>query len=36
MKKEVIDGVTHVLVPEEAWNKILDVFDRIERMGEKK
>lgn len=34
MKEEIIDGVPHVLVPKDAWEKICDVFERIEQMGE--
>lgn len=34
MKEEVIDGVTHVLVPKDEWDKIWAVFDRINKLGE--
>jgi len=34
MKEEVIDGVPHVLVPKDDWEKIWDVLDRIQEIGE--
>ncbi len=34
MLEQDVDGVPHVLVPKEMWDKIWDVFDRIEEMGE--
>ncbi len=34
MLEQDVDGVPHVLVPKEMWDKIWDVFDRIEKMGE--
>ena len=30
MLEQEIDGVTHVLVPKEMWDKMWEVFDRIE------
>lgn len=34
MLEQDVDGVPHVLVPKEMWDKIWDVFDRIEEIGE--
>ena len=34
MLEEEINGVPHVLVPKELWDRIWDVFDRIENVGE--
>lgn len=34
MLEQEIDGVPHVLVPKEEWDKIWEVFDRISEMGE--
>ena len=34
MLEEEINGVPHVLVPKELWDKMWDVFDRNEKMGE--
>ena len=34
MLEQDVDGVPHVLVPKEMCDKIWDVFDRIEKMGE--
>ena len=34
MLEQDVDGVPHVLVPKEMWDKIWDVFDRIEKMGD--
>lgn len=34
MEEQLVDGVPHVLVPKDAWEKIWDVFERIEKMGE--
>ena len=34
MLEQEIDGEPYVLVPKEAWNKIEEVFDRIEKIGE--
>ena len=31
MLEEEINGVPHVLVPKELWDKMWDVFDRIEK-----
>lgn len=34
MLEQDVNGVPHVLVPKEVWDKIWDVFDRIEKVGE--
>ena len=34
MLEQDVDGVPHVLVPKEMWDKIWDVFDRIAEMVE--
>ena len=34
MLEKEIDGVPHVIVPKELWDKMWDVFDRIENVGE--
>ena len=34
MLEQEIDGVTHVLVPKEMWDKMWEVFDRIDKLGE--
>ncbi len=34
MLEQDVNGVPHVLVPKEVWDKIWDVFDRIEKAGE--
>ena len=34
MIEQEIDGVPHVTIPKELWDKMWDVFDRIEKMGE--
>lgn len=34
MKEEVIDGVPHVLVPKDVWEKIRDVVMGIDARGE--
>lgn len=34
MLEQDVDGVPHVLVPKEMWDRIWDVFDKIEEMGE--
>ena len=34
MLEQEINGVTHVLVPKEMWDKMWDVFERIDRLGE--
>ena len=34
LKQQEIDGVTHVLVPIDAWDKIWEVLEKIEKMGE--
>lgn len=33
MMEQEIDGIIHVLVPKEDWEKIWDVLDRISEMG---
>ena len=33
MMEQEIDGITHVLVPKEDWERIWDVLDRISEMG---
>ena len=35
MLEQDVNGVPHVLVPKDEWNKIWDVFERIEKLGEK-
>lgn len=34
MLEQDVNGEPHVLVPKEVWDKIWDVFDRIEKVGE--
>lgn len=34
MEEKIIDGVPHVLVPKDAWDKIWEVFGKIQEMGE--
>lgn len=34
MLEQDVNGVPHVLVPKDAWEKIWDVFERIEKVGE--
>ena len=34
MIEQDVNGVPHVLVPKEQWDKIWEVFDKIEKMGE--
>ena len=34
MLEQEIDGVTHVLVPKEMWDRMWEVFDRIDKLGE--
>ena len=34
MLEKEIDGVPHVIVPKELWDKMWEVFDRIENVGE--
>lgn len=34
MLEQDVNGEPHVLVPKEVWDKIWDVFDRIENVGE--
>ena len=34
MMEQEIDGIIHVLVPKEDWEKIWDVLDRISEMGD--
>ena len=34
LRQEEIDGVPHVLVPKEDWDKIWEVFNKIEKLGE--
>ena len=33
MIEQEIDGVPHVTIPKELWDRMWDVFDRIEKMG---
>ena len=33
MMEQEIDGIIHVLVPKEDWERIWDVLDRISEMG---
>lgn len=34
MLEQEIDGVPHVLVPKDAWDKIWEVLEKIEKIGE--
>ena len=34
MLEQEINGVPHVLVPKDEWDKIWEVFDRISELGE--
>ena len=34
MIEQDVDGVPHVLVPKDEWEKIWDVFDKISKLGE--
>lgn len=34
MLEQDVNGVPHVLVPKEEWDRIWEVFDRISEMGE--
>ena len=34
MLEEAINGVPHVLIPKEAWDKICEVFNKIDKIGE--
>lgn len=34
MIEQEINGVPHVLVPKEMWDKMWDVFDRIDKLGD--
>lgn len=34
MLEQDVNGEPHVLVPKDVWDKIWDVFDRIENVGE--
>ena len=34
MLEQEIDGVPHVLVTKEYWNKIWDVLERVEQIGD--
>lgn len=34
MLEQEIDGKVHVLVPKDAWDKIWEVFEKIEKTGE--
>ena len=34
MKEQTIDGITHVLVPKDDWEKIWAVLDRISELGD--
>ena len=35
MLEQEINGEVHVLVPKDYWEKIWDVLDRIEQLGDK-
>ncbi|WP_458454878.1 hypothetical protein [Methanobrevibacter sp.] len=35
MLEKEINGKIHVLVPKDEWNKIWEVFNRIDQLGEK-
>ncbi len=34
MLKKIIDGTRYVLVPEEDWDEIIDIFKIIKKNGE--
>lgn len=34
MIEQEIDGVQYVTVPKELWDKMWDVFEKIDRLGE--
>ena len=34
MIEQEIDGVPYVTIPKELWDRMWDVFDRIEKIGE--
>ena len=34
MIEQEIDGFTHVVVPKEMWEKMWEVFERIDKLGE--
>ena len=34
MLEQDVNGKPHVLVPKDVWDKIWDVFNRIEKVGE--
>ena len=36
MIEQEIDGVPYVTIPKELWDRMWDVFDRIEKIGEQK
>jgi predicted urease superfamily metal-dependent hydrolase len=36
MIEQEIDGVPHVTVPKELWDRMWEVFDKIENIGEGK
>ena len=33
MLEKEIDGVPHVIVPKEMWEKMWDILDRLEKIG---
>lgn len=35
MLEQEVNGETHVLVPKDAWEKIWEVLNKIEKMGGK-
>ena len=35
MLEQEINGEVHVLVPKEQWDKVMDVLDRIHKLGDK-
>ena len=34
MKEQIIDGKPHVLVPKDAWDYVVEVLNKIEKLGE--
>jgi len=34
MIEQEVNGVTHVLIPKEAWDKICEFFDKLDKVGE--
>ena len=34
MLEKEIDGVPQVIVPKEMWDKMWDIFERIDKLGE--